>query len=163
MLKYVDTRVCFQEVPDEISLCINLSGCPHRCEGCHSSYLQDDIGEPLDEDVLDKLIEKNKGVTCICFMGGDNAIPFVLSLGRYVRNKYKLKSAWYSGLVFSNQNLYNYSEYFDYVKTGPFIKSRGPLTSPTTNQKFYKLTFGHPEKYKDITYKFWKNESQDNK
>ena len=47
MLKYVDTLVSFQEVPDEISLCINISNCPCHCDGCHSPYLADDIGEYL--------------------------------------------------------------------------------------------------------------------
>lgn len=27
MLKYVDTKVTFSEVPNEISLCINISNC----------------------------------------------------------------------------------------------------------------------------------------
>ena len=29
MLKYVDTLVTFSEIPDEISLCINVSNCPY--------------------------------------------------------------------------------------------------------------------------------------
>ena len=47
MLKYVDVMETFAEVPDEITLAINLSNCPHRCKGCHSEYLQKDIGEEL--------------------------------------------------------------------------------------------------------------------
>ena len=72
MLKFVDFKVTFSEVPDEISLCINLSGCPHKCKGCHSEYLQQDIGTVLTTQMLDKIIESNSGVTCVCFMGGDN-------------------------------------------------------------------------------------------
>ena len=44
MLKYVDTKVTFAEVPNEISLCINISNCPCKCHNCHSSYLAEDIG-----------------------------------------------------------------------------------------------------------------------
>ena len=47
MLKYVDTKVTFSEVPDEISLCISISNCPNHCKGCHSPYLAEDIGKPL--------------------------------------------------------------------------------------------------------------------
>lgn len=37
MLKYTDTRVTFSEVPDEVTLCINISGCLCHCEWCHSA------------------------------------------------------------------------------------------------------------------------------
>ena len=47
MLKYVDTKVVFQEIPDEITLAINISNCPCHCPGCHSSYLAEDIGNAL--------------------------------------------------------------------------------------------------------------------
>ena len=49
MLKYVDTKIVFREVPDEITLCINISNCPCHCKGCHSPYLAEDIGTVLDE------------------------------------------------------------------------------------------------------------------
>lgn len=57
MLKYVDTKVVFRELPDEITLAINLSGCPCHCEGCHSPYLAGDVGTELDYAALEKLIK----------------------------------------------------------------------------------------------------------
>jgi predicted enzyme involved in methoxymalonyl-ACP biosynthesis len=54
MLKYVDTKVVFVEVPDEITLAISISGCPCFCEGCHSAYLAKDIGKELQN-----LIQRN--------------------------------------------------------------------------------------------------------
>ena len=39
MLKYVDSQITFREIPDEITLCINISNCPFRCKGCHSKEL----------------------------------------------------------------------------------------------------------------------------
>ena len=48
MLKYVNTMVTFSEVPDEISLCIEISNCKCHCKNCHSPYLPDDIGEELN-------------------------------------------------------------------------------------------------------------------
>lgn len=72
MLKYTDAQVTFAEIPDEITLCINLSNCPCHCKGCHSSYLAGDIGQVLTISRIEKLLEKHKGVTAICFMGGDN-------------------------------------------------------------------------------------------
>lgn len=72
MLKYTDAQVTFAEIPDEITLCINLSNCPCHCRGCHSSYLAEDIGQVLTISRIEKLLKRHKGVTSICFMGGDN-------------------------------------------------------------------------------------------
>ena len=60
MLKFVDTKVVFQEIPDEVTLAINISNCPCHCEDCHSSYLAEDIGETLTTDKLKKIIDNNK-------------------------------------------------------------------------------------------------------
>lgn len=158
MLKYVDTKICFQEVPDEISLCISLSGCPNRCKGCHSAYLQEDIGTVLTIPMLDKLIESNDGITCVCFMGGDNDIPSLIELSKYVKQYHDLKTAWYSGLTFTPYIDRPSVEYFDYVKTGPYIELCGPLTSKLTNQRFYKKEEGSIIQFKDITYRFWKDD-----
>lgn len=88
MLKYVDTRVCFAEVPDEITLCINLSNCPCHCKGCHSPYLAEDVGEILTDCRIQKLLKENKGVTAICFMGGDNDPRLVNHYAKLIKESY---------------------------------------------------------------------------
>lgn len=88
MLKYVDTLVSFSEVPDEISLCINISNCPCHCKGCHSSYLADDIGEILTITRIEKLLKENKGVTVICFMGGDNDPKLIDHYASLIKKSY---------------------------------------------------------------------------
>lgn len=161
-LKYVDTAITFAEIPDEISLCINISNCPHRCKSCHSPYLQEDVGEELTPEVLDKLIEDNKGITCVCFMGEGGRLFDIAYLSELVHLKHNLKTAWYTGLDF---HLNSMSECvgrpiaceFDYVKTGPYIESLGPLNKKTTNQRMYKKVSEHPIKFEDITDRFWKN------
>ena len=152
MIKYVDTLVCFSEVPDEITLAINISGCPIRCPNCHSKYLWEDIGESLDRDSLYSLIENHKGITCVAFMGGDANPNDINNLAEFIRAKYpKLKIAWYSG----RQELSNdiNLECFDYIKLGPYMEEFGPLNSRSTNQRMYKVHNGELE---DITNKFWK-------
>lgn len=149
MPKYIDARVTFSEVPDEISLCISITGCPYRCFSCHSPHLREDIGEPLTGNRLSSLIENNKGITCVCFMGGDGSPHEVNDLAAYVRSTYpSLKIAWYSGSrkVSSSIDLCN----FDYIKVGPYLEGFGGLDSPTTNQVMYRI--------ENITYKFRKHE-----
>lgn len=156
MLKYVDTRVTFSEVPDEITLCINLSGCPCNCKGCHSSYLAGDIGTPLYVSKLSQLIFKNKGITCVSFMGGD-ADPFEVNvLAKAIKSNTDLKAAWYSGRQELSEKIDLNN--FDFIKLGPYIEELGPLDKETTNQRFYKVING---KLKDCTCLFWKNNKED--
>lgn len=154
MIKYVpeDTSICFAELCDEISLGINLSLCPHRCQWCHSSYLQTDRGEELTTEIIDYLIKIHRGITCILFLGGDNDKTSLVSLAKHIRNNYDLLVGWYSGE--NELNLDYYGQFFDYIKIGPYIKELGPLNSKTTNQRLYFI-----ERNKspiDITSSFWK-------
>ena len=98
MVKYVDTLVTFAEFPNEISLCINISGCPNNCPGCHSPYLAQDIGKVLNKESLFRLIEENKGISCVGLMGGDQALNTINWLAKCIKEQYpELKVGWYSG------------------------------------------------------------------
>lgn len=167
MLKYVESMVTFSEVPDEISLCISISGCKYRCIGCHSQYLWDEIGTELTVEELKKLIDSNSGITCVCFMGGDQDLETLCKLANSIklRSDFPYKIAWYTGR--EDMPSSEITQYFDYIKLGPYIEERGPLTSRTTNQKLYargsalnKLD-AHSNMFYDITDKFWRNGSQD--
>ena len=158
MLKYVNTMVTFSEVPDEISLCIEISNCPCHCMNCHSSYLAEDIGEELNRHSLKELIDNNKGITCISFMGGDSEPSAINTLAKWIKYNYPLKVAWYSGRQEFRKEIN--LKWFNFVKLGPYIEELGPLNSKTTNQRFYKVervgyedgSFGY--ELNDITYKF---------
>lgn len=160
MIKYIETKIVFSEVPDEITLAINISNCPCHCKGCHSSYLAEDIGEELTIERLTQLATETEGITCIAFMGGDNDPKRINRLAKWVQNNLDLKVAWYSGRdKLSDQiELKN----FDYIKLGRYDEEYGPLTDPNTNQKFYKI-FRVPNGrvMVDYTDKFWKNEDKD--
>lgn len=151
MLKYVDAKVVFAEVPDEVTLAINISNCPCQCKGCHSSYLAQDIGTELTFNEVRKLIKKNSGVSCIAIMGGDAEPDKINTLASFIINHYNfIKVAWYSGRqeLDNNIDLCN----FDYIKLGPYKEEFGPLNSRTTNQRFYKVSNG---KLVDITSRFY--------
>jgi anaerobic ribonucleoside-triphosphate reductase activating protein len=156
MLKYVDTKVVFAEVPDEITLAINISNCPCQCKGCHSSYLAQDIGEPLDLQHLTNLIDSNKGISCVCIMGGDANPSEVDDIAQDIKEYYpELKVGWYSGRQELSKDIELSN--FDFIKLGPYKEEFGPLNSKTTNQRFYKV---NDKELVDITSRFWKHETE---
>lgn len=156
MLKYADVKVVFREVPDEIALAINITNCPCHCKGCHSDYLANDFGAPLDVDSLDKLIDSHPGISCVSFMGGDAEPEAVFALAAHVKQTKNMKTCWYSGRPLPDD--ISLLGCLDYVKTGPFIPECGPLDSPGTNQRFHKVVLdaGKSISLEDITYKFQK-------
>lgn len=155
MLKYVDTLVGFAEIPNEITLAINISNCPCHCKNCHSSYLAEDIGEPLDLQHLTNLIDSNKGITCVCIMGGDANPSEVDDIAQDIKEYYpELKVGWYSGRDYISEDIN--LENFDYIKYGHYDENKGPLNSKTTNQVMLEIEVVDNKVFKkDITSKFW--------
>jgi anaerobic ribonucleoside-triphosphate reductase activating protein len=154
MLKYVNSDVVFQEIPDEVTLAINISNCPCRCPGCHSRYLWEDVGLPLNTEAIDDFVEEyGDDITCLAFMGGDSDPKGVNILAQYIHEEYpQFKVAWYSGKTVISSAV-NRAD-FDYIKIGPFIRHLGPLKSPTTNQRLYRQN--DQGEFEDITYRFWR-------
>ena len=157
-LKYLGYSIVFQEVPDEVTLAINISGCPHKCEGCHSKYLWEYDGRYISDD-LEDLIKKYDGlITCVCFMGGDQNQNELVSLLTIVHRN-NLKAALYTG-VDSLQNLNTrVLGNLDYCKIGHYNESKGGLNNSNTNQKMLMWNW-KTNKWEDITYKFWKEDRQ---
>jgi len=140
MVRFHNFDVVFAEIPDQTTLAINITGCPNRCPGCHSPHLMADAGEVLDDEALRLLLERYGGsVTCVCFMGGD-ADPFEIArLAGVVRQTVpSLKTGWYSGRPELPAGLAPQS--FDFIKLGGWIEALGPLSSPTTNQRLYRVS-----------------------
>lgn len=154
-MKVASFDIVFQEIPGEVTLALNLSGCPCHCQGCHSQHLWEDIGEEMNEELLDGLLARyGSMITCVCFMGGDQDPEEVARLAEYVKSgetraeSREIKTAWYSGRMnFPTKDV------FDYVKLGPYIESLGGLKSEKTNQRLYKKT---AEGWEDITSSFWR-------
>ena len=135
-MRVASFEIVFQEVPGEVTLALNISGCPNRCPGCHSPHLREDIGEELTPELLDILVARySPGITCVCFMGGDQDPEYVAELAQHVQLK-GLKTAWYSGREWAIAEYK--STVFDFVKFGPYVEALGGLKSPTTNQRFYR-------------------------
>ena len=140
MLKCYSYDIVCQEIPDEISLAVNISCCPNRCPGCHSPWLWEEAGEEMTEDMLTSLISGySAAITCFCFMGGDAEPSEVERLSKWIKSRWPhIKTAWYSGRAELPDGFD--VKVLDYLKLGPYIEELGGLKSPDTNQVFYKVS-----------------------
>ena len=149
MLKFIPelTDTVAEEIPDRVTLAVEITNCRGNCPGCHSPFLKQDIGEELTAAKIDKLIADNFGINCFLFLGEGRDSDALLKLAAHIRNTHPgIELAVYSGRDKVEDAFY---DVFDFVKTGPYIESLGPLNSRTTNQRLYY----HRE---DITSRFWK-------
>ncbi|MGZ5279854.1 MAG: 4Fe-4S cluster-binding domain-containing protein, partial [Pseudobdellovibrionaceae bacterium] len=128
-MRYTSVQITFQEIPDEISLSLLISGCPLRCPGCHSAdSWQGTKGEVLDIESLNRLLEKDREyITCICFLGGEWEKENLIHLLQWSRRQ-GFKTALYTGLEDVDQDL---KRELDYLKVGPYMARLGGLGSST--------------------------------
>lgn len=140
-MNYSYPQIVLQEVPDEISLALSISGCPLRCKGCHSTETYNpEFGQELNLEEINKLLSKHKHITCVLFYGGEWEPENLVKYLKYIKTK-NLKTCLYTGfeLSFIHKNILNH---LDYIKTGRYIKELGGLGSENTNQKFMKIQKG---------------------
>ena len=90
------TSVVLEEIPDRVSLAVDISNCRGNCEGCHSPFLKKDIGRELTPEVIDALVKDNFGVNCFLFLGEGRDPETLLELADHVR-QLGLQAAVYSG------------------------------------------------------------------
>ena len=152
MLRLASYDIVFQEIPGEVTLALNLSGCPNRCPGCHSPHLRTEAGEPLEGELLSGLLRRyGNAVTCVCFMGGDGDPAAVERLSVSVRSEtgQRLKTGWYSGKTALPPGVS--AANFDYIKLGPYVEKLGGLDCGATNQRLYRI---EGSRWIDITERF---------
>ncbi|MDR3230975.1 MAG: hypothetical protein LBT65_06020 [Synergistaceae bacterium] len=150
MLLFTEAGGSYKEVPGEYSLVIHIAGCPNACENCQSPWLQNEDGDVL-KDSFEKLLHLYYAVTCVCFLGEgndeSNRAEFI-AMCEYAGTR-GLKTCLYSGCAGEPEP---WMRCFDFVKRGPYIEARGPLISPSTNQRFYK---NESDSFSDVTGMFW--------
>lgn len=148
-----ETGIGLIEVPDEISLCLIIQGCPLNCKGCHSQDNKINKDKELTFEELQNLIYtyKNK-ITCVCFLGGEWETKNLIVFLKYIKSQ-NIKTCLYTGL--DNFDNWGVISNLDFLKIGSYKEEFGGLSEKTTNQKFYKI---EGSKKIDITKKFLKKE-----
>lgn len=165
------TSVVMEEIPDMVTLAVDISNCTGLCEGCHSPFLRRDVGAELTPHAVESMLSANFGVNCFLFLGEGNDHAALLDMASYIRSAHPaLSLALYSGRENVEDDIF---QVFDYVKIGPYRPACGPLNNPGTNQRLYHVHHGDhdaglqalapsglatPEAFtlEDITFRFWR-------
>jgi anaerobic ribonucleoside-triphosphate reductase activating protein len=159
-LKYYDVAVTMSEFPDEIALCVNITGCPCHCDNCSEPWLRPYVGTELTDDEIDRLISEHPGITVFGLMGGDSNYEDCIRVAKHVHERHEgIKVGIYSGRDWIDLGLANV---IDLYKIGRWINPVGPssewhqtnngvLQFPWSNQLYFERV---GEKLVNATYKF---------
>lgn len=149
------TGITLTEVPDHISLFIELGQCKQHCEGCHSPHLWEDMETltPLETICIEATQAVAKGANAIVLMGGttnkgvtsENLVEIVKALSQIA------PVCLYSG---TDNIVAGTLEFLTWLKVGSYQKDLGGLDSPKTNQKFFRKEKGNIPMWRDVTYLF---------
>ena len=130
-------HVVLQEVPGEISLCFTISGCPLRCQGCHSPFhWKKGSGTKLSNKEFRDILYRYFGfATCVVFMGGEWHEQELITKLKYAQRQ-GYKTCLYTGEETIDPKI---KEQLTWLKTGKWDFSKGGLDSANTNQRFIQV------------------------
>lgn len=137
-MRYVHHQVTLSEIPGHLMMALSISGCPLRCEGCHSPELWNPRnGKELHLEQYDAWwIQYGDHLDGICFLGGDHDPELITHL-EYIKRRGWL-TALYTGAPWEGISP-DIKVRTDFIKCGPYVQSLGGLDSPTTNQYLLDL------------------------
>lgn len=139
MLQYYRKDVCFQEVPNEISLSFSIVGCPRNCKNCSwKNTINKEKKKNLSNSTYSMFLNKYKGLaSCVLFLGGEWEEEDLINKLKMAKEK-GYKTCLYTGCEL-NQISNNLKSNLDFIKVGSYIEELGGLSNPNTNQRFIDL------------------------
>lgn len=152
MLLYASVGISELEIPTKQSLVIYISNCQHKCKNCHTPYLHDSFGDSLKDNFQTIFNIYYNYFDVVCFMGeGKESIKEKDEMIKYCKfiHDNKKQVALYCG-----RDCYIESWMKCLLCKNRILSRRKRADSKkTSNQKLFKK---ENNKYKDITYMFWK-------
>ena len=145
LVPVVSTGITMNEVPDKVAFFIELGSCTQKCKGCHSKELWEDVKTPtpLDDILAEAEQAIDKGANAIVLMGGTCNKMSTPDLLKLLDGLSEISpTCLYSGLDDEETNTY-IAEHsgITWIKTGSYKEELGGLSSPTTNQRFYRKEY----------------------
>ena len=144
LVPVVSTGITLNEVPDHVAFYFEIGNCTQNCPHCHSPHLtvQQTLAFTSIED-MERMAERaaEQGANAIALMGGTtNGIPDEDLITILRTLSCILPVCLYSGSDDEERDkAITQKSGATWLKTGSYQEERGGLSSPTTNQRFYKL------------------------
>ena len=115
---------------DGLRVVLWVSGCSHRCEGCHNKITWDcNDGLDFDDDAKLEIFKEleNDYISGLTLSGGDPLFESnretILELVKEVKSKYPHKTIWlYTGYKWEDIKDLEIMKYIDILVDGKFIK-----------------------------------------
>jgi anaerobic ribonucleoside-triphosphate reductase activating protein len=137
---------------DGVVISLWVSGCPHKCAGCHNPETHDkNNGYKFTEEIKQDLISKleNKYIEGLSILGGEPLTDYnydeVLKLCVEIKKKLKEKQIWlwtgYTKQELINQNKQEILFYLDTLIDGRFVEElkEEHKYKGSSNQNVYKI------------------------
>lgn len=137
---------------DGIGVSLWVTGCPHKCDGCHNSQLFDpNRGQEGHSSALEKIfkaLEDPKIDKHLSILGGEPLAPYnidgVIEVLKAVRKKYPYKEIWlWTGYTIDELDTKQMEviPYLDYIIDGRFNKNLKVRNKwyGSSNQRLIKL------------------------
>ena len=128
-MNYHNITTCDMLNGDGLRTVLWVSGCPHKCKGCHNSETwNQNSGILFDKMAENELLEnlKEDYISGITFSGGDPLMNVnraeIERLVRLVKNKFPKKTIWlYTGFLWEEIKDLSFIHLVDVLVDGKFI------------------------------------------
>lgn len=127
-MKYLNILDCDIIDGDGVRVTLFVSGCPHRCKGCHNPESWDAFsGKEFTEETIErieKLLDRDF-VDGLTLSGGDPLFfqnrSEITKLCKRIKEKFPQKTIWlYTGYEYEEVGALEVFDYVDVVVDGPF-------------------------------------------
>ena len=127
-MKYLNILDCDIIDGDGVRVTLFVSGCPHRCKGCHNPESWDAFsGKEFTEETIErieKLLDRDF-VDGLTLSGGDPLFfqnrSEITKLCKRIKEKFPQKTIWlYTGCEYEEVKALEIFDYVDVVVDGPF-------------------------------------------
>lgn len=127
-MKYLNILDCDIIDGDGVRVTLFVSGCPHRCKGCHNPESWDAFsGKEFTEETIErieKLLDRDF-VDGLTLSGGDPLFfqnrSEITKLCKRIKEKFPQKTIWlYTGYEYEEVKALEVFDYVDVVVDGPF-------------------------------------------
>ena len=145
LIPVVSTGITLNEVPDKVAFYVELGECTQHCAGCHSPHLWEPVAHKTTLEDLQAQADEaiDKGANAIVLMGGttnglsmDDLIKVIDGL------EVIAQTCLYSGIDDMEVNRYIAEHsHLTWIKTGSYKDELGGITSPTSNQRFFRKEY----------------------